>query len=66
MDIARMSMVLSQSQIQQQVSLSLMKKTMEQTKENGDFVSQMLQGASIQSLQHAAQPHLGGNIDLKL
>jgi hypothetical protein len=65
MDVALMSMVLSQSQVQQQASISTLKKAMDQSEGNADFINQMMSGANIQALQHAAQPHLGGNIDLK-
>lgn len=65
MDVALMSMALSQSQVQQQASISILKKAMDQSEGNADFINQMMNGANIQALQHAAEPHLGGNIDLK-
>lgn len=65
MDIALLSMALSQGQVQQQASLSIMKKAMDQAQGNADFINSMLGGADLQALQHAAQPHLGGTIDLK-
>lgn len=65
MDIALMSMALSQHQVQQQASLSVMKKAMDQAEGNVDFIKQMMSGADLQALQHAAEPHLGGHIDLK-
>lgn len=66
MDIALLSMALSQGQIQQQASLSVMKKSMDQAKEGADGLMKMMESVDVQRLQHAAQPHLGGNIDLKL
>lgn len=66
MDIALLSMAMSQGQVQQQASISVMKKAMDQAEGNADFLMNMMGEASVQALQHAAQPHLGGNIDLKL
>ena len=63
-DIALMSMALSQGQIQQQASISVMKKALNQAEGNGDFINKMMGPVNVQALQHAAQPHLGGNIDL--
>lgn len=66
MDIAAMSMALSQSQVQQQASLSVMSKVMDQAHVNADFINKMMTGADVKALQHAAQPHLGGNIDINV
>jgi hypothetical protein len=65
MDVALLSMAMSQGNIQQQASLSVMKKAMDRAEGNGDFINKMMNGADVKALQHAAQPHLGGNIDLK-
>lgn len=65
LDIPLMSMVLSQGQVQQQASISVMKKAMDQAEGNAEFIHKMMSGSQIQALQHAAQPHLGGNIDIK-
>lgn len=65
MDIALLSMVLSQGQVQQQASISVMKKTMDQAEGNADFITKMLGDSNIRALQHVAEPHLGGNIDIK-
>lgn len=65
MDIALMSMALSHGNIQQQASLSMMKKVMDQAEGNAAFLNKMMGETNVQALQHAAQPHLGGNIDLK-
>lgn len=66
MDIALMSMALSQGQVQQQASLSVMNKVMDQAQVNADFINKMMTGADVKALQHAAQPHLGGNIDINV
>ncbi|WP_407652107.1 putative motility protein [Aquibacillus koreensis] len=65
MDIAQMSMTLSQSQVQQQASLSVMKRAMDQSEGSADFINKMMSDGNAQALQQIAQPHLGGNIDLK-
>lgn len=65
MDIALLSMALSQGQVQQQASISVMKQAMDQAEGNADFINKMAGASNVQAMQHAAQPHLGGNIDLK-
>ncbi|MDF2037630.1 YjfB family protein [Cytobacillus oceanisediminis] len=45
--------------------MSVMKKAMDQAEGNAEFINKMLSGSQIQNLQHAAQPHLGGHIDIK-
>ena len=66
MDIALLSMALSQGQVQQQASISVLKKAMDQGEGNADLLNKMLSEVDVQAVQHAAQPHLGGNIDIKL
>lgn len=67
MDIAAMSIAMSQAKVQQHVGFALMKHVMNTAEQNGDMISQMLgEAGNIQVLEQAAQPHLGGNIDLKL
>lgn len=68
MDIALLSMTLSQEKVQQQASISIMKQAMNSAEANMDTLLKMLgetqMPADAQALQHAAQPHLGGNVDL--
>ncbi|NMA66512.1 MAG: putative motility protein [Clostridiaceae bacterium] len=64
MDIAAASMVLSQAKVQQQVSLSVMKMTMDTSKEKADFLTQMLNQAKL--MEQSVNPHLGNRIDLKV
>jgi len=66
MDIALMSMALSQGQVQQQASLSVMKMAMGDVKQQGEALHTLMGTTNATAIQHAAQPHLGGNIDLKL
>lgn len=65
MDIALVSMALSQGQVRQQASLSIMKKTMEQAEGNVDFLRQMLSAADVKGLEMSVSPHLGKNIDIR-
>lgn len=65
MDIALVSMALSQDQVKQQASLSIMKKAMEQTEGNVDFLRQMLSAADVKGLEMSVSPHLGRNIDIR-
>ncbi|MFV2046285.1 YjfB family protein [Metabacillus sp. YM-086] len=65
MDIALMSMVLSQGQVQQQASMSVMKMAMGDAKHQGDALQKLMSTSDASVIQRAAQPHLGGNIDLK-
>ena len=66
MDIALMSMALSQGQIQQQASMSVMKMALGNAEGQGEAIRQLLSANDVTALQHAAQPHLGGNFDLKV
>ena len=61
-----MSMVLNQGKVQQQASLSIMKMAMGDVKQQGEALQQLMGPTNAAEIQHAAQPHLGGNIDLKL
>ncbi|PAE25849.1 YjfB family protein [Bacillus sp. 7894-2] len=65
MDIPLISMALSQGQVQQQASISVMKKAMDQAEGNAEFINKMMSGSQVKTLQNAAQPHLGGHIDIK-
>lgn len=65
MDIVLMSMALNQGQIQQQASMSVMKMAMGDAKQQGDALQKLMSTTDSSAIQRAAQPHLGGNIDLK-
>jgi Putative motility protein len=58
MDIAALSVMMNQSQIQQQASLSVMKMAMNTAEQNSVELTKML--------EQSVQPHLGSSIDLKL
>ena len=58
MDIAGISMALSQMKVHQQVSLSVAKLAMDSSKQSMDDLSK--------TMQQSVQPHLGQSIDIKL
>jgi RNA-splicing ligase RtcB len=58
MDIAALSVVLNQSQVQQEATLSVMKMAMNTAEDNSTTLTKML--------EQSVQPHLGSKIDLKL
>lgn len=66
MDVALMSMALNQGKLQQQASLSVMKMAMGDAKQQGQDIQKLLGTSNQSANQHAAQPHLGGRIDVKL
>lgn len=57
MDIAALSMALSQMNVKQEASVSVMKKSMDQAESTGDSVVKML--------EQSVQPYIGGSVDLK-
>jgi len=65
-DIALMSVALSQGQVQQQASMSVMKMAMGNAEQQGEEIQKLMSIANVAAIQHDAQPHLGGNIDLRL
>lgn len=58
MDIAAMSMALSQMQLQQQVSTSVLKMAMETPEAQLDKL--------VKSMEHSVTPHLGTHVDVSL
>lgn len=57
-DIAAASMLLSQNQVQTQVGIQVLQKAMD--------VSEVQSQGLINMLEQSVQPHLGGNIDMKI
>lgn len=57
MDIAALSMALSQMNVRQEATVSVMKKSMDQAETTGDSVVKML--------EQSVQPHIGGSLDIK-
>lgn len=66
MDIALLSMALSQGQVRQHASMSVMKKAMGNAEQQSEALQKLMSTADAGAIQHAAQPHLGSSIDLKL
>ncbi|WP_110942986.1 YjfB family protein [Inediibacterium massiliense] len=58
MDIAALSMGLSQMKVAQQSSVSVMKMAMDTSKEQMSDLTKMM--------EQSVNPHIGGSIDLKL
>ena len=57
MDIAALSMALSQMNVRTEANVSIMKKTMDQAELNGRDVVKML--------EQSVQPHIGSRLDIK-
>lgn len=66
MEIALLSMALSQGQVRQQASMSVMKKAMGNAEQQSEALQKLMSTTDTQAIQHAAQPHLGSSIDIKL
>jgi hypothetical protein len=64
MDIASLSMNLSQTKIMQDASLSVMKISMDTTKTNAAGLTEML--SQTKDLEMSVQPNLGGNLDIRI
>ncbi|MYL61379.1 putative motility protein [Virgibacillus halodenitrificans] len=65
MDVALMSMALSQGKVQQKASLSVMKMAMGDAKQEGTAMRELLGTTDASIIQRVAQPHIGGNVDIK-
>jgi hypothetical protein len=61
-----MSMALNQGQVQQQASMSVMKMAMGNAEQQGEALQKLMSTADATAIQHAAQPHLSGNIDISV
>lgn len=66
MNIALMSMALSHGQVMQQASMSVMDMAMGNAQQQGEAIQKLISTNDVAAIQHAAQPHLGGNFDLKV
>jgi len=65
MDIAALSMGLSQMKVAQQASISVMKMAMDSVKGQAVDMAKMLQ-ANTKMMEQSVNPHIGGNIDISL
>jgi hypothetical protein len=66
MEVAAMSMALSQSSVKQQASLSVFDKAMDQTETSSNGLIKMMQESSVKAMQQSVQSHLGSSIDIKV
>ncbi len=64
MDIAALSVINSMAQVKQQAGLSVLKMAMDTSKNNADFLTQIL--TSAKAMEQSINPHLGKNIDIRL
>lgn len=60
MDIAALSVISSQSNVQQAVGIALMKKTMDVADEQGVTLQQMIAASPV------SDPNLGQNVDITI
>lgn len=65
MDIAALSMGLSQMKVSQQASVSVMKMAMDTAKGQMADLTQMMD-ANTRVMEQSVNPHIGANIDIKL
>ncbi|MCE7793192.1 YjfB family protein [Salipaludibacillus sp. CUR1] len=66
MEIPSLSIALSQAGVNQQASLSMMQKSIDQAGQQGQALEKLIDSAELQRMEHAMQPHLGGSIDTKV
>lgn len=65
MDIAALSMNLSQMKVAQQASTSVLKMAMDSGEASMDKLTQMLD-ANTKMMEQSVNPHVGVNLDIKL
>jgi hypothetical protein len=65
MDVAALSVGMSQLKVQQQAGLSVMKMAMNVGKAQMDGLLQMTE-QSARAMERSVQPNLGGNIDVRI
>ena len=65
MDIAALSMSLSQMKVSQEASISVMKMAMDSVKGQAVDMAKMLQ-ANTKMMEQSVNPHIAGNIDISL
>lgn len=65
MDIAALSMGLSQIKVAQEAGIAVMKIAMDTAKGSSEGLTQLLE-VDLQAAEQSVSPHLGANIDVKL
>lgn len=63
MDIAGMSIGMSQAKLAQEVSMSVMKMAMDSSDQRLTLINDM---ANAGAMERSVNPHIGSNIDIKL
>ncbi|WP_416147253.1 YjfB family protein [Salipaludibacillus sp. HK11] len=66
MEIPSLSVAISQAGVNQQGSVSMMQKSLEQAGQQGQALDKLMESAEVQRTEHALQPHLGGSVDVKV
>ena len=62
MDIAALSVGMSQIKLQQDLGISVMKMAMDQMGDQGNALTKMM--GDTKSMELAAEPYLGSNVDI--
>ena len=65
MDIAALSVLMSQGQVQQQAGVSVMKIAMDVASSQGDMMTSLL-SETAKSLEMSVQPNLGATVDIRV
>ncbi len=65
MDIAALSIGLSQMKVAQHASISVMKMAMDSTKGQAADMAKMLE-ANTKMMEQSINPHIGGSVDISL
>jgi len=66
MDIALVSMALSQAKLQQQAGIAVMRKVMDSAEQNGAAMVKLLESSGVNGSELAEAPYLGANIDIRV
>ena len=64
MDIAAISVLMNQGQVQQQAGVSVMKLAMNAASTQGDMMNSLL-GETTKSMELSVQPYLGASVDVR-
>ncbi len=65
MDIAALSMNMSQAKVSEMAGISVMKLAMDTSGENAQMMTEML-NTSVKEMEYSVTPHLGSTIDIRL
>ena len=65
MDIAALSVMMSQGQVQQQAGVSVMKMAMNVASIQGEMMTALL-NETTKSMELSVQPHLGASVDVRV